>query len=198
MQGKTFVTLQIDFSKGGAAVLDRIIEAYGFKTKLALAEHLDIASSSLANRYKRDFFPSDIVVRCMAETGATLAWLATGQGKMFEREAFEILKMPRHKLVDGLINETGFFMLDKTSFPPEAPLPESPVCVVEGSNQFIVNTSYSEVYDGLWLVEIEGKTSIRTITRIPVQKVRVSGLGMAFDCGIDEIKVIGRVVLTIH
>ena len=69
MQGKTFVNLHIDFSQGGAEVLNRVIQAYGFSTKLALADHLEIASSSLANRYKRDFFPSDIVVRCMAETG---------------------------------------------------------------------------------------------------------------------------------
>lgn len=47
--------LQIDFSQGGNDTLDRVIEAYGFRTKVALAEHLGIASSSLANRYKRTF-----------------------------------------------------------------------------------------------------------------------------------------------
>lgn len=197
MQGKTFVNLQIEFSQGGAAVLDRVIQAYGFTTKIALAEHLDIASSSLANRYKRDFFPADIVVRCMAETGATLEWLATGKGKKFENEEIDILKMPRRKIVDGLLYESGVYMLDKVSFLPGMPLPKSPLCVLEGNTQFIVDTTFSEVYDDLWLVEIEGKTSIRTLTRIPVKKVRVSGVGMAFDCGIDEINVIGRVVLTI-
>ena len=30
-----------------------------------------------------------------------------------------------------------------------------------------------------------------------VKKVRVSGAGAAFDCSIDDISVIGRVVLTI-
>ncbi|EPU0993217.1 phage repressor protein CI [Cronobacter turicensis] len=197
MQGKIFLNLQIDFSQGGAAVLDRVIQAYGFTTKIALAEHLDIASSSLANRYKRDFFPADIVVRCMAETGATLEWLATGEGKKFENEEIDILKMPRRKIVDGLLYESGVYMLDKVSFLPGMPLPKSPLCVLEGNIQFIVDTTFSEVYDDLWLVEIEGKTSIRTLTRIPIKKVRVSGVGMAFDCGIDEINVIGRVVLTI-
>lgn len=198
MQGKTFVNLQIDFSQGGAEVLNRVIQAYGFSTKLALADHLEIASSSLANRYKRDFFPSDIVVRCMAETGATLEWLATGQGRKYENEEIDILKMPRRKIVDGLIYEAGVYMLDKVSFLPGVPLPTSPVCVVEGNNQFIVDTSFTEVYDDQWLVEVEGKTSIRTLTRIPIKKVRISGVGMAFDCGIDDINVIGRVVLTIH
>ncbi|HDS5355019.1 TPA: phage repressor protein CI [Enterobacter kobei] len=197
MQGKTFVSLHIEFSQGGAAVLDRVIQAYGFSTKLALADHLDIASSSLANRYKRDFFPADIVVRCMAETGATLEWLVTGQGRKYENEEIDILKMPRRKIVDGLLYESGVYMLDKVSFLPGVPLPSAPLCVLEGNTQFIIDTTFNEVYDDDWLVEIEGKTSIRTLTRIPIKKVRVSGVGMAFDCGIDDIKVIGRVILTI-
>ena len=177
--------------------MDRVIQAYGFNTKLALAEHLDIASSSLANRYKRDFFPADIVVKCMAETGATLEWLATGQGRKFENEEIDILKMPRRKIVDGLLYESGVYMLDKVSFLPGVPLPTSPECILEGNTQFIVDTKFTEVYDDQWLVDIEGKTSIRTLTRIPIRKVRVSGIGMAFDCSMEDIKVIGRVVLTI-
>ncbi|MDS0023165.1 phage repressor protein CI [Enterobacter kobei] len=179
-------------------VLDRVVDAYGFTSKLQLADHFDMASSSLSARFKRGIFPADMVVRCVAETGASLEWLATGQGRKFDDEELDILKMPRRKIVDGLIYEAGMYMLDKVSFLPGVPLPTSPLCVLEGNNQFIVDTSFTEVYDDQWLVEIEGKTSIRTLTRIPIKKVRVSGVGMAFDCGIDDITVIGRVVLTIH
>ncbi|HAS1824286.1 TPA: phage repressor protein CI [Enterobacter hormaechei subsp. xiangfangensis] len=179
-------------------VLDRVVDAYGFTSKLQLADHFDMASSSLSARFKRGVFPADMVVRCVAETGASLEWLATGQGRKFDDEELDILKMPRRKIVDGLIYDAGMYMLDKVSFLPGVPLPTSPICVLEGNNQFIVDTSFIEVYDDQWLVEIEGKTSIRTLTRIPVKKVRVSGVGMAFDCGIDDINVIGRVVLTIH
>ncbi|HBL5382991.1 phage repressor protein CI [Enterobacter hormaechei] len=192
------MNLQIEFSQGGAEVLDRVIQAYGFNTKLALAEHLDIASSSLANRYKRDFFPADIVVKCMAETGATLEWLATGQGRKFNDEDLDIMKLPRKKIVDGKLYESGFLMLDKVIFLPGKPLPQNPVCVIDNSLQYIIDQHFTEVYDDVWLVEVEGKTSVRTLTRIPVGKVRVSGVGMAFDCGIDDIKIIGRVVLTIE
>ncbi|HAS0839424.1 phage repressor protein CI [Enterobacter hormaechei] len=192
------MNLHIEFSKGGSEVLDRVIQAYGFNTKLALAEHLDIASSSLANRYKRDFFPADIVVKCMAETGATLEWLATGQGRKFNDEDLDIMKLPRKKIVDGKLYESGFLMLDKVTFLPGKPLPQNPVCVIDNSLQYIIDQHFTEVYDDVWLVEVEGKTSVRTLTRIPVGKVRVSGVGMAFDCGIDDIKIIGRVVLTIE
>lgn len=197
LQGNTFVSLQINLSQGGAEVLDRVIDAYGFSTKLALAVHFGIASSSLANRYKRDFFPADIVVRCMAETGATLEWLATGKGRKFNDDEIDILKIPRHKIVDGQLYEAGMYMLDKVTFLQGKPLPQKAICVLESSTQYIIDKHFAEVYDGEWLVEIEGKTSVRTLTRIPVKKVRVSGVGMAFDCAIDDINVIGRVVLSI-
>ncbi|EMA8653197.1 phage repressor protein CI [Cronobacter dublinensis] len=189
---------RLDPESDSAPVLDRVLEAYGFTQKLQLAEHLGIASSSMSARYKRGGLPADIMLKCMAETGVTLEWLATGQGRKFEDEEVDILKMPRRKIVDGLMYDAGIYMLDKVSFLPGVPLPISPVCVVEGNNQFIVDTSFTEVYDDQWLVEIEGKTSIRTLTRIPIKKVRVSGVGMAFDCGIDDITVIGRVILTIQ
>jgi len=175
-----------------------VLEAYGFTQKLQLAEHLGIASSSMSARYKRGGLPADIMLKCMAETGVTLEWLATGQGRKFEDEEVDILKIPRRKIVDGLMYDAGMYMLDKVSFLPGVPLPTSPICVVEGNNQFIVDTSFTEVYDDQWLVEIEGKMSIRTLTRIPIKKVRVSGVGMAFDCALDDITVIGRVVLTIQ
>ncbi|RAP70400.1 repressor protein CI, partial [Candidatus Erwinia dacicola] len=179
--------------------LDRVIEAYGFSTKLALADHLGIASSSLANRYKRDFFPADVVVRCMAETGATLEWLVTGQGLKHSDGELDVLNFPRYKIVDGQLLDDGIFMLDKSVFLHGRDLPKNPVCVVEGAIQYIIDKEISEIYDHSWLIEIEGKFSVRLLTRIPVKKVRVSsiGAGASFDCSIDDINIIGRVVLTI-
>ncbi|MFJ5339585.1 hypothetical protein ACIPSD_10765 [Pectobacterium sp. CHL-2024] len=58
-----------------------------------------------------------------------------------------------------------------------------------------VQPKFDDVTDGKWLIEIEGKTSVRDLTRIPVGKVRVSGVGMAFDCGIDEIGVIANIII---
>ncbi|MBN3144701.1 hypothetical protein H4F60_12145 [Pectobacterium brasiliense] len=51
---------------------------------------------------------------------------------------------------------------------------------------------------GKWLVEIEGKISVHDLTRIPVGKVRVSRVGMAFDCLLSEIGVISKIKTTIQ
>lgn len=181
-----------------SAVLERIVEAYGFTSKLQLADHFQMAASSLSARFKRGIFPADMVIRCVAETGAGLEWLSTGNGKKFDDEELDVLKLPRSKIVDGQIYEAGFYLLDKVSFLPGKSIPQDPICVIDSSTQYIIDRQYSEIYDDEWLVEIEGKVSVRTLTRIPVKKVRVSGIGMAFDCSLDEITVLGRVVLTIR
>lgn len=178
-------------------VLDRVVEAYGFTSKLQLAEHFDMASSSLSARFKRGIFPADMVVRCVAETGASLEWLSTGQGKKFEDDQLDIMKFPRKKLVDGQLYDSGYVMFDKVFFRAGTPLPSEPLCIQDEKAQYIVDQEFNEVFDGEWLVGIEGKISIRTLTRIPVRKVRVSGVGMAFDCALEDIQVIGRVTLVI-
>lgn len=188
---------RIDPNTDSAPVLDRVMEAYGFTQKMQLAELMNIAASSLSSRYKRGGLPADIMIKCMAETGVNLEWLATGQGRKFDNEELDILKVPRQKIVDGKLYDAGIVMLDKVIFPQGRPIPENPVCVLDAITQYVVDKNFSEVYDDEWLVEVEGKTSVRTLTRIPVKKVRVSGVGMTFDCSIDDITIIGRVVLKI-
>ncbi|WP_058959568.1 phage repressor protein CI [Type-E symbiont of Plautia stali] len=178
-------------------VLDRITEAYGFAQKLQLADHFDMAASSLSARFKRGTFPADMVVRCVAETGASLEWLTTGRGKKFDNDELDIMKFARMKLVDGQLFESGYVMFDKTFFRPGVPLPSDPFCLIDDKYQYVVDREYAEVFDGEWLVNIEGKVSVRNLVRIPIKKVRVSGVGMAFDCAIDDIQIIGRIVLTI-
>lgn len=191
-------TFKINLDADTPPILDRVIEAYGFKQKLQLAEHFDMAASTLSGRYKRGVFPADIVLKCAAETGASLEWLATGCGKKFDAEPLDILKFPHKKLIDGQLYDSGYVMFDKVMFLPGVPLPSSPICVIDEKTQYIVDQTFADVYDGQWLVEIEDKISIRTLTRIPVRKVRVSGVGVAFDCALEDISVLGRVVMTIE
>lgn len=181
-----------------AEVLDRVCEAYGFTTSLQLADYLEIASSSMSARRTRGVFPADIVVKCSLETGFNLEWLATGVGKKYENDTLDIMKFARKKLVDGQLYDSGYVMFDKVLFRAGVPLPENPLCLQDEKVQYILDQKFAEVFDGEWLVNIEGKTSIRTLTRIPIKKVRVSGVGMAFDCAIDDIEILGRVVLTIN
>ncbi len=170
-----------------------MIEAYGFTSRQALCEHLEISKSSLATRYMRDSFPAEWVIQCSIETGASLLWLSSGQGPMFEDAKSDVVNVQRQKLIDGKLYDSNYYIFDKAFLPARI---GDPVAVLDGDITYIAERQFSEVTDGKWLVNIEGKYSIRDLTRIPVKKVRVSGVGAAFDCSLDEITVLAKITLT--
>ncbi|WP_109373021.1 MULTISPECIES: phage repressor protein CI [Proteus] len=177
-----------------AEILDRMIEAYGFTNKIMLATHFNMGASSLSGRYKRNIFPADMVVRCMYETGVDLEWLVFGKGKPFDQEKLDILKIPNFRLKSGALLSADIIMIDKVIFPTTSQLPQDPISIQIDNDYFIINKKFNDIFDGKWLVEIDGKKSIRELTRMPGQRVRVSGIGMAFDCELNALTVLGSVI----
>lgn len=199
------MSLKIDFQSGAKEVLDRVLQAYGFTTKLALAEHLGIASSSLANRYSRGHFPSDIVIRCMADTQASLQWLATGKGDALSGTAalsvsedspdVNAISLSRQRLEGGKLVDLARITMETRFFESWPGAIEQPLMVLEGSQQYIAEQAFSEIVDGHWLVSLEGQVSIRSLTRIPPGRVRVSHGQQQFECALNELTPLARIVL---
>lgn len=192
--------LSINFKAGGGAVLDRIIQAYGFDTKIEYCKHLGITASNLSMRYKRDLYPSDLVVKCLADTGVRLEWLAGGQGDMFagpnarNQSQQQTLEVPASNLIKGEIYDAGTFYLDIGWFKPDRDIPARPGVLLAGSKRFIVDYQFSDVSDGRWLTEIEGRLLIRDLFRIPIGRVKVCGGEMPFDCDLQDIRILARVI----
>ncbi len=184
--------------ENSATVLDRIMEAYGFSSKIMMAEHFNMGPSAISGRYKRNIFPADMVVKCMYETGANLEWLVWGTGNPFDNERIDILKLNNFNIIDGELQRTNDVMFDKTMLSPNKATPSNPICIFVDNNYYIIDKSFADIFDGKWLVNIEGKISIRELTRIPIQRVRVSGSGVAFDCELKDLEIIGRVVTIIE
>ena len=65
-------------NSGGKAVLQRILQAYGFKTQKELSDLLGIPTGTISTWIRRDFFPGDVVVTCALDTGVSLEWLCLG------------------------------------------------------------------------------------------------------------------------
>ncbi|QDL35159.1 phage repressor protein CI [Serratia liquefaciens] len=183
----------MDFDTGGKAAIDRLIEAYGFTTRQQLCEQLGVSKSTLANRYLRDTFPADFVVQCALETGASIVWLATGNGPMFDNATNDMANIKRLKLVDGKLYESNYYLFDKAFLPENL---HNPSAVLDGKTVYIVDLSSRELSNGKWLIEVEGETSIKDLTRIPVGRVRVNGNGDSFECGVDDIKILAKVAMT--
>ncbi len=101
------IEIEIKNNEGGKAAIDRLVNAYGFPTRQALADHLRISKSTLANRYLRDTFPSDWIIQCALETGASLLWLTSGKGPKFSNVSNSVSFIKKQKLTKGLLQEEG-------------------------------------------------------------------------------------------
>ncbi len=197
---------QLDGKKG--AVLDRIVQAYGFERKSQYAEQVGLSSSNLAMRYRRDAFPADLVVQALIDTDASLEWLINGKGEPPAKANVKTIAQSSKKPIDGEqitlerltidkseLKHNGELVFDSLFFGDSYHLDSDLIVVQSGKTQYIVDRHYTSVADGKWLVSIEGSTSIRNLSRIPVGRVRVTGGETDFECSVDDIAVIGAVVM---
>jgi len=173
-------------------VLDRICEAYGFSQKIQLASHFDIASSSLSNRYTRGAISYDFAAHCSLETGANLRWILTGEGEAFASNAVDsdISKIEKFTLSEESLKSDSHLSIDTNFF--SKPFTDGMAIRSDGKIYFV--DKQGTLSDGLWLIDIEGAISIRELTKLPGRKLHVAGGKVPFECAIDDIKTLGRVI----
>ncbi|HBR1383666.1 phage repressor protein CI [Klebsiella quasipneumoniae subsp. similipneumoniae] len=181
--------IKINPNQGGKAAIERLVEAYGFTTRQALADHLEVSKSTLANRYMRDTFPADWIIQCALETGTPLTWLTNGEGPVYENAKSDVLVIKKRSIVNGELHDSDFLLFDKSLI---SDVLQKPLSIVDAGSTYIADEVFDEISDGFWLVEIEGKYSIRELTRIPVGKVKVINTGSSFECLLSDIRSIAK------
>ncbi|XYK67804.1 phage repressor protein CI [Serratia nematodiphila] len=186
----------MEFNQGAKAAIERMVEAYGVKTKLALCDALGVTASALSNRQVRDSFPAEYVLKCALDTGASLRWLTYGQGEMFEQNvvtAPSALAVPSKKLSNRKLYDSETLLLDKTFLPLGI---KSPLVVIDGEIKYISTQVYDDIYDGTWLIDIDGNISIREIVRVPGNKVKIYDHKNSFEILTIDLKVLAKIILT--
>ncbi|HHA1409797.1 TPA: phage repressor protein CI [Enterobacter hormaechei subsp. xiangfangensis] len=182
--------IKINPNQGGKAAIERLVEAYGFTTRQALADHLEVSKSTLANRYMRDTFPADWIIQCALETGTSLNWLTTGQGLKLNSQSATTEELAKFRLAAGKMVEDGSYVFDTSFLPAKL---SAPMVVLDGLTTYICEQKFAEVLDGHWLINIDGTYSIRLITRLPKGMIKISTANNSFECAFSDIEVIAYV-----
>lgn len=179
-------------NRGGQKVIERILKAYGFTSRQALCNHLGVSQSTMANRYARNTFPSDWVVICSMETGASLRWLSSGEGAMFEDgQDDRTVILQKKKITNGVLSSPNEIIYDKSEIPDDL---HSPFVVTAEKSRFLVDTYQGDITDGFWLVDIDGLVSVREVYRFPGGRVRIENGKASFECDVSEIKILGKII----
>ncbi|HEJ7259734.1 TPA: phage repressor protein CI [Serratia marcescens] len=185
----------MDFKTGGREVIERLIEAYGFTTRQALCDHLGVSKSTLATRYMRDIFPAEWVIQCAIETGAALRWLASGEGSMFDNKSSDIVDIPRKKLIDGVLYESNHYSFDKALLPRSL---QVPLIIIHEETIYITEKKFEKFTDGNWFIKLNDLVSLRSIIKIPNEKLKIDNGKINFECKISDIELISKVTSRIE
>ncbi len=180
----------INFNQGGKAAIERLVEAYGFTTRQALADHLGVSKSTLANRYMRDTFPADWIIQCALETGMSLDWLVSGVGESVQKPTNNVFKLQKFCLTQGILERDGECIWDKSYISTKA---DSLYIVADGKRSYICDSHFNHVEDGKWLIDIDGQKTLRDILLLPKSKIQVRSHENTFVCNKDDITFISIV-----
>lgn len=185
--------IKINPNQGGKAAIERLVKAYGFTTRQALADHLGVSKSTLANRYMRDTFPADWIIQCALETGVSLRWLSTSDGPMRLDARTQVASLNKTKIIDGKLIDSGYILFDTTLLPCNV---ENLSAVEYENSTYLIRQDVNEVNDGKWMVSIDGLYSIRELARLPNNRILLESKSSKIECNIEDIEVIGKVILT--
>lgn len=148
----------MDLNSGGKKVIERLGEAYGFTTRQALCDHLGVSNSTMATRYMRDIFPADWVLQCVVETGTSIDWLVLGKGELKTTAVNSLVDAETLELKNGEAIALGTHKID-----PVFPLNgiKSALAIKTNQHVYICHREDTTISYGQWLVDIEGKLSIK-------------------------------------
>jgi len=179
-------------NRGGREVIERILKAYGFSTRISLCKQLGVSQSTMANRYSRDTFPADWVIVCHLETGASLEWLSTGQGAVHAiNEEKQTVSIKRIDITNGIINPKSDVFIDKALLPEGL---NAPFLLTVDKTSYLADSYDGELVDGYWFIEIDGISSVREVYRFPGGRVRIENGKASFECNASDVKVLGKII----
>lgn len=191
---------------GGREAIHRLMAAYDFKSRQQLCDHLGASKSTMANRYLRDSFPAEWVIQCALETGVSLLWLTTGQGSQVQTLNLKNINsvnsskvVPLSELVSpeidkatlngGLLVDAGKAIIDSSILPSDS---SNLLLVTTSGDSYLIDRNQTPPVNGMWLVDIDGIKSIVKLTRLPGNRLVVHQDDSSFECGLDDIEVVGR------
>lgn len=179
--------------EGGKEPIERILLAYGFSSRQVLCRHLDVSQSTMANRIMRGNFPADWVLICSMETGVSLEWLTYGRGEpQIDNQTERSSWIECIKITNGIKSEPKWVNYDPSLMPDDVITPQ---LIMSERVTYIVDASKTDITDGFWLIEMDDVVSIRELYRFPGNRIRVENGKASFECQVNDIKTLGKVIL---
>ncbi|WP_192033447.1 helix-turn-helix domain-containing protein [Pantoea agglomerans] len=204
LKGKDLLTAMQN--SGGKVVLRRLMDAYGFTMQKQIGDHLNIPSATISAWLRREHFPGEAVIACALDTGASLYWLATGNGGMYEERALpgiethgsdsnEFRRLTKFDIHTGQLVEAGSWICDPSFISSSV---KNAALLFKGTNQWCVSLETKAVGNGRWVIDLDGIVDVYDVSRLPGNRLNVKNEATQFECHADDIECVGMVLITLN
>ncbi|CAH7145551.1 Transcriptional regulator [Vibrio chagasii] len=192
---------------GGREVTERMKEVTKTKDFKSLGDVLGISKGTISTWHQRNLTPFEVILRLHLKTGASIRYLALGEGEAFpgqivqkhksqKNEAKTLFDVDYFTLTNGKLVGSETLAFDKSYLDRLGIL--KVICIENDGTTFIVDQEVHQAVSGTYLVDIDGLLSLNEIQRLPGKKLAISFNGSTLTVEENEVRVVGRVALVME
>lgn len=188
----------------GREVTEKLKEITNSRDFLSLAETLGVPKSTVSTWHQRKLTPYEVIIRTHLRTGASIAYMALGEGEPFPAKTLSESRVSQDKalsqieyfiLSNGKLVDNDTINFDKNYLEK---IGVSNIIAIECDLcTCIIDKDTTQAVSGTYLVDMDGLLSLNDIQRLPGKKLAISFSGSTLTVDEDEVKVVGKVVLVV-
>jgi len=180
----------------GREFTQKLKEVTGCKTYELMSDYYGIPSSTFSTWHHHDRTGFELIVREHLKSGASVKYLALGEGKPFDDEQTPANSIAINLIVNGQLEERGSLSIDSMTLDGYG-LKASKTIVIDSDGQrSFINTEETHATSGRYLIEIDGAHSINQVQRLPGKKLAISFGNSTIEAAEEDINVLGRISMS--
>ncbi|HCG5509435.1 TPA: phage repressor protein CI [Vibrio parahaemolyticus] len=194
--------------KAGRLFTDRLKEVTGCKSYDLLADYYGVPKSTIFTWHHHDRIAHELIVREHLHSGASVKYLALGEGEAFpngrpetnldgiaEQQTPTTKLLTKFNIGNGELAETGNIEIGLSTLDDFGLVQADLIIIDKGETHHYVNKAEKQPVSGDYLIEIDGVISINYLQRLPGKKLAIAFDTSTIEVSEDDIKVLGRVAM---
>ncbi|WMN76085.1 helix-turn-helix domain-containing protein [Vibrio parahaemolyticus] len=179
----------------GKNFTEKLKDVTNCDTYLKLADVYGIPRTTITTWHTHNRTAFELIVRTHLATGASVRYMALGEGEPFDNKSEPMEGLQTFRLVDGALVEAGKVSLDLSTLDRFGLKPSITKVIEDDAGIYYLNTESIDPVAGDYLIDVDGRLSINYLQRLPGKKLAIAFGNSTIEVSEGDIKVIGRVAM---
>lgn len=179
----------------GREFTEKLKDVTGCKTYELMSDYYGVPSSTFSTWHHHERTGFELIVREHLNSGASVRYMALGEGEPFDTKTDPTEALTSHRLIDGSLEEHGKISIDLSTLDRFGLKPSITQVVEDDSGIYYINKESTDPVAGDYLIDIDGRLSINYLHRLPGKKLAIAFGSSTIEVSEDDIKVLGRVAM---